>query len=1166
MHINHKRRKSIGGLSADFGERYKKDIACFLALQLLNLNKNAYLQIEERGADLTFYDGKCVYFIECKRHAPNGHWSAGSLEREGIISFFIEKYQENKNKADFRLVLTSYDGFKKLDWVTDLSRKNQLDINSNSIKGFIKGFNLPKEVNPTDFFSRIYICTHSDFASKFLTGPVFNVAYEPALIDEVKRFIFEEGSEREKINLDTLKELSGVKNWLSRKKLVSTEEKESINVARFYRKSLSIKEIREELNELEELYRTNLADFQKKVRIYLIAYNTNFKLVLGILNLFKNKLPITEENAGFLAANIAGNPLYQWHFFKNLENPDWFPFLKDSLISEIYEYKGDYSVKFLLLDYFRKILPKYQNEIIPLLQKFKQNTSYYNILSDLIKTVGNFQIDDKGVWNLLDELACYPHPWVRKEIPKALKNLAEFNPDEVIKILKKLILYEGEPIDVTQGTPTLVLTFQGRDNENSVFEEAMNTLSYFLEKFPEKSFPLACDLLETYIEREDKHYSQTGNISDDYSYIWYSNRKHEYDRKERLALEIERALKYFIENNSKKSENICNFLMNRKYAIFYLILLKLVVNSKDLEKIKLDLINNSDIWRIHGLRQYYLQNLIKIYFENSQQETESCVFIEKINKFSFKNKKEERYIKCDLFQAIPPRYRNEKINKYLEKCGVKNQDFQKPFQITIGWVSNEKIKIENLKKKGVDEIVTIMKICSKGKRKVDLWDLGIELENLAKEKPKIVIPVLREIKNKKVNQELIGRLVAGFVKVNAENLREIIKLFPFLRKNDNWAKMEIARALEEKYKKADKLSNSLLNKANKVLIKLSSDPDPKPNKTLSSSKPDTMDLLTIGINSIRGVAAQAAIYYTFYYPNNKSIVELVRKLAKDQSLAVRACVIYEMGWLVRKGLYTLTKEILKPFENQRISGIDICIVRYLSFLNESQLRENKDWVKRLLTNPDPEVQNHTAELIGQRLIDGFEVGDLIEDIIEKRIGTKEARQSLAFTFESRLGNLYLSNNKVAIDRILNYLKRLMNPSRELDMEVRERATFFFERDDIRENYFKDFRNLKIFEIIGSDIYNTRAQSYAINYLKKCKRKYLNDTIVELSKIVKKDSPILGDPIIIKDILEILKEGFGRKQELSEDNYKTLEGIFDLILERGWDEAYQLFYELLRDEN
>mgnify|MGYP005635086131 CR=1 FL=1 len=1167
MHINYNKKRAIGGLSTDFGEGYKKEIACSLALQLLNLDEEAYLQIEESGDDLRFFDGRTLYFIECKKHTPKkNNWTISNLISQGVIDFFIEKYQENKeNKADFKLVLISSEGCKELERISDLFRKGQENLVN---KNDVEELNLPQELNRKDFFSRIYICTQSDFAIRFLTDPIFNAAYEPALIDEIKRFIFEEGSKREKISLDILEKLPGVKNWLSRKKLVNIGEKESVNIARFYRKSLSIKEVKAELNKLKKLYKTDLPGFQSRVRIYLLAYNNNFKLIMGILNLFKNKLPINEENAGFLATNISGNPLYQWHFFKNLEKPDWFPLLKDSLISEICEYKEDYNVKFLLLNYFRRVLPDYQSEIISLLQKFRKNTSYYNILSELVKIIGDLRKDDNRIWSLLDELACYPHPWVRKEIPKALKNLAKFNPEKVLGILKKLILYKSEPVDVTQGTPTLALTFQGRDNENFIFEEAMNTLSYFLKKFPERSFPLACDLLETYIGKEGKNYSQIGKIFDDYSYIWYSDkdiskRKYEYDRKERLGLEIEAGLRYFITNNPKKAKKICDVLISHKYAIFYLILLKSLPYSRGLRELKSNLINNLDIWYIRRLRQFYLQNLIKHTIENLFQAQEADVFIDKIKKFNCKDKEKEKYIKCDVFQAIPEQYQDTEIKKYLENCGVINQDFQKPFQVITGWVPDEEIKIGNLRKKGADEIIKIMKAYSKVKRKVDLWDLGIGLENLAKEKPKIVIPILKKINNKKVNQELIGRLVAGFIKANIENLREIIKPFPFLRKSDNWAKVEIARALEEKYKKADRLSKSLLNKANKVLVKLSSDPNPKPNRILSSSKPNAMDLLTTGINSIRGITAQAAVYYLFYYPEDAQIIKLVRRLGKDRFLAVRACVINTMGWLTGKGLYNLTQEILKPFENQRIAGIDICIVHYLSFLNKSQLRENKDWIKRLLINPDPEIQNYIAELIGQRFIDEFDVGDLVKDIIEKKIGTKEARRSLAFVFESRLGNLYSLNNKMVIkNRILNHLKRLMDPSREQDIKVRERAAFLFERDNIKEDYFKFFYNSGVFEIIGSDIYNARAQGHVINYLKKCKEKYLNDSIAALSKIVKKDSLILGDSLAIKNILDILKEGFNRPGELHKNNRETLEKMFDLVLERGWEEAYQLFYELL----
>ena len=242
-----------------------------------------------------------------------------------------------------------------------------------------------------------------------------------------------------------------------------------------------------------------------------------------------------------------------WHFLKNLKASTWFPKIKDNIIKTISEDTSDSAVKYQLLNFFDKCADTYSDEILPLLLSLEKNTQSYNILSNLVKNVRILKPKSveavDALWQILDDLVEHQHPWVRREIPETLLSFTEIDEDKVFDMFGRLLTYSPPPLDVTAGTPTLALTFQGRDNENWVFEETIKTLSKLLAnpKYAEKAHALARKMEINALSKDERSLkSEQGIILDDSSF-WLSDTsfdssmlEYNCDHKERIALEIEK--------------------------------------------------------------------------------------------------------------------------------------------------------------------------------------------------------------------------------------------------------------------------------------------------------------------------------------------------------------------------------------------------------------------------------------------------------------------------------------------------------------------------------------------------------------------------------------------------------------------------------------------------
>ncbi len=145
-----------------------------------------------------------------------------------------------------------------------------------------------------------------------------------------------------------------------------------------------------------------------------------------------------------------------------------------------------------------------------------------------------------------------------------------------------MFTYSPPPQDVTQGSPNLALTFQGKDNEKWVFEETIKAFCTILSnpKYADKAFALALEVEKNALENDRKSYNKEQGIILDYSCIWLSNMssinkevEFIYDCKERLALEIEKSLIEIVKENKNLLPSLLGKMLskNMNFSIYLLL-------------------------------------------------------------------------------------------------------------------------------------------------------------------------------------------------------------------------------------------------------------------------------------------------------------------------------------------------------------------------------------------------------------------------------------------------------------------------------------------------------------------------------------------------------------------------------------------------------------------
>lgn len=861
-----------------------------------------------------------------------------------------------------------------------------------------------------------------------------------------------------------------------------------------------------------------------------------------------------------------------WHFLKNLKDPIWFPKIKDNIIKTLSEDTSDSASKYQLLGFLEKCINKYSNEIIPVVLTLEKNTQNYHILSSLVKTVGVLKPKSPEalvlLWQIFDDLVEHQHPWVRREIPKALLSFIDIDEDKVFELLNRLFNYSPPPQDVTQGSPTLALTFQGSDNENWVFEETIQVLSSVLTnpKYAEKAHKLAREVEKKALTDDEKLHDSEQGVILDYSSIWLSDKsfstsrlEYNHDRKERVALEIEKSLSELISKDHKLALNILKIMLEEKYEVFYITVINILIKHiEKLTELGKSLVFDPKLWNIYNIRNYFLQTLATTYFKIAK-DTDVASFVAIVDQQKLKKHKKTLYLKQSMLVSIPEGCRTKSINNKLDAISGAlklKPKIAKPFVVTTWSGIRPDIKVEELKTKNEDELIQIMVDSSTGKRAAS-YDTAPVFAQLVDKNPEILPGLLKKMKGKNIASDFAGEMVEAYHKKLPSEIIKIADLIPLLDDNDTWARIELARYFNDICRKTETQSytNEIKKKIRNSLMALTKDKNPESDGTITSNNPRPDDAITRGINSVRGIATEALIAYFHYFPDDQAASDRLSELADDHTKSVKATLIYYLRYLIGKN-FTLCEEIIEKFKNRRDPEIDFALIHFFAQLDCEKFLQHQDFVKLLFNNTNEQISEDLGELIGYRYVNGCDVQALLDEIVGNRKGTKRTLRSLAFVFESQMGNLIGHPSDVMV---ASYLKKLLNPKN--DFEVVERAAFVFQRDETKPEHFEFMDNNGLTTELVLNKFNLPAQSHLVDYLQKCVD--INVSVERCIEILHQQvttaEAILSDHLIAKKIADIVAKLI--KTKLPDKTKNFLQDIFNAGLERGWDEFYAIYFNL-----
>lgn len=1101
-------------------------------------------------------------FYQCKHFKPWVRKSLRNIDENNLWLDFLSQYKENSFS---KLVLVTQNKDRGFDYLANLAKKS---INFEAfINSLENDSSLKEELDKFSYLKLILKEENSDiFIFSFLKK--FRIAsYDDYYINvDSLNALMTIFSEDDAKNIQRLLYTSINGEWVGKKITRNQLIIELIN------NGVDVQGLKQREKDFDSAIIP-----QSSILHTLISTNTNFSEKLDyIFDFIKNGQNYSNTKFAQAISVIESDNNLKWHFLKNLDDPSWFPKIKDNIISKISEDSNDSSTKYQLFAYFKKCNETYSDEIIPFLFKIEKNSRDFNILTELVKIVGLLKLKSNNsyslFWQIFDDLVEHQHPWVRKEIPDALFHFIDFDIDKVLGFLDRLYIYSPTPQDVTQGSPTLALTFQGRDNENTVFEEATLVLKQLLSnaKYAKKSHALARKIEVNALVNNVGTTKYEQDISIDYLSIWLSDESYkdselEYnnDRKERIALEIEKSFNELVINNKELVRKLLNELLLEKREVFHLLVIKVLIKHvKDFPEICKELIFNPSIWKVFNIRKYYLQTLTNTYFLEGN-ENEISEFINIVNRQSLEDTKHTQYLQQDMLISIPEVYRTSEIEDHLkiisESLEIKPKII-KPFTITTLSGIRPDITIKDLESKNEDELIQIMIDSSNGKRG-DPSDIAPVFSQLIDGNPDLLPRLLFKMRDKEVTQNFSGEMVRTYIEKKSQNIIAITDLIKILGENDAWAKLEITRYFRKicQKKEIQNYEKEIIEKIRDSIIQLTFDKNPESDNIIVSNNPQADSAVNDGINSVRGVATESLVAFCYYFPSDERTSNRLIELASDKTKAVKATLIYSLRDLVYKNSI-LCESIVNTFRDTRDPEVDYALIRYFSQLSCEKFLQSQDFIKLLFNDPDQQINEDLGELIGYRFIENCNVQPLLDEIIGLRKGTKDTRRSLAFVFESRLGEtIGQSNDKI----IACYLKKLMNPQNE--NEVIERASFVFQRKDIDPEQFNFLEENGLISELLLNKYNIRAQAHLVGYLLKCIKS--NTAIDRCSELlheqVKTVDGILSDQLIVTKIADFVSKLI--KRDLSEKTQQYIQDIFNAGLERGWDEFYKIYFDLKKDK-
>lgn len=1154
-------RQHSGGKASALGNEYENRFFVYQLVQmLLGIETPSGFIIEvTRQKPKTTVDDVFIKmtgidtFSQCKGSTLNN-----VVEISEILIKFIAEFNKSGSK---KLLLTLKFNNPYLNELLTEARKRDFDefekrltdkeIASNGLRDFYKKLatNIFNEENTDENRRRLYELF------KVLEIELFDAKQEN-LVWQISRYYIPQNAEA----IYNLLSTKGQSDWLDKR-----ITKETI-LAELRRAKLN-KLIKNELENKEKIQSKEITDFER--------------ILTDIINLSSSNQR-KYSSSKVLVSDINSDDTLKWHFFHNLKTNKTFNIVKKLFLSDLT--KATNGVKHQILSYFELCVDNYGKEVLDILENLEENTRDERVLKRILEVAGKLklqdEVDKKRLVRVIKKLYKHQSSLVRDSAPIAIRKVIEYDFKEGINLLESLIKYHPVPKDTIQGSPTLSLRFNGRDNNRHVTSEAIGLLRELLTdpQYCLEALELATSIEKYFLLLENRRLQSNHGLLEDYSHIWFRKEKvtedrlkYEYDFKERIPLEVERAILQVLKKDLGKGKLMIDTLIKTKQEVFLITVLrigfKIIKTHDDIAK---KILLEKDLWIIFGVRRNSVQKLLNSYLESYPRDLlEITSEISNLRPLKQDGRDLTKKIQQDLYIAIPENLKSEEIKtklKELEDEMRLKATMEAPFKITTFHKIRPDMSFSKLETMTNEELIKLLLKYDENAETIGRYDAGNTFIEFSKKYPERVLTLITLIKKEKIHSDIIYHLVRGYCEIlgktfNSINIRKISDILNLLDENDTWAKKEIADFLEDQLRsdKVDiKPSTFVLLK--NAIVTLCNDKNPDHEYSKSDDK-RAEEGINIAINSVRGKAAEDLVLLLYYFPENHDLQSKVKDmLINDPVDAVKANIIFNLKYIIGKN-YKFVSSMVKNFATTLNPRLAFALIYYYIGLPKAKLQSNWGNINNLFNVDNEDIQSKLGEFYGSVVLASLIKDEAIMGILKEYIGSPETRKSIAFQLESNLSTIFKGEEKLSLSRALKYILLLTNPKVEFELDVRERAAFLFERSELQLEILPQLIDIGIVDNIITDAQNIQGQSHLVSFLERCvlENKYRSEVVEIINKLVESSELFLSDSLIVGDIARIT-DRLLKDDDLSGADKSKLIKVYNHGLKRGWDEFYAIYWK------
>lgn len=633
------------------------------------------------------------------------------------------------------------------------------------------------------------------------------------------------------------------------------------------------------------------------------AYRFHLKLLLiNDLGFYTNP---TYQEKRFVEEEIIKNPLFLQIFLESIQSPEWFKFITSkaefSKLLNKNNDKTDWTITSLCI----RIIWQSPQLVIDFLS---QNKHKINLIEKTLIQISESEIqlsydlfnDTVSKWNNKERLDFY---YLKKVLPS--------NPEFVLIRLKKELDENISKVDNLS-----------RDYIPGGYD-GLNMYSDLFEKHPKKAIPFFLYVIERIIET--KQYDSSYGLCSDIAFYLYTP---ESDNKElHEAYDIYSVLLYSIKNNFIDNElkSVILHLLNSKHANLIAVGVFYMLHNIEEEYIRafhlltsddfLMKINSSEILSFYS--KELLNKLYPLLSSEEQGELDNAILstARSFNHWTYKvdyseNKVRTNYLKItyELISMIPYEYiYNRKGLKKLYQEGYRKYEKIKnvPPQgvtTTIGWKSYESKAYEKM---SLDDWRKSFLKLNTEQHSFDDWNKPTKEGNkrqfedyVAKDSVRFYPFIVDIIIEKEIDLDYLIAGLEGLQKgdYNKDDFQKLC-IDTIEKRDTEFNEQNLAsflRVLKYIVRGSKNLDKRIFDFVKQIIYNY---PDREFTSNIIQSDDKGMEIVTAGINSIRGIAVELMVDCYVLEQFENEIFKTLEFVADNANEVTRSCVIFRGAWL-----------------------------------------------------------------------------------------------------------------------------------------------------------------------------------------------------------------------------------------------------------------------------